>query len=352
MITKMHVENFRCFKDFSTELGPFNVLIGPNGSGKSSLLKAIEILRESVREPRGRKIPGFGLGFGDYNLWKPSASCALRFEIVAVGKKVKADVIVVGDTEKGFEAGECVDGEVPKPVSFSNGRRGIIEELATPIPVLDLSPEALKNTSELSEAPLFSSNGKGLPVLLNNIYGQDREAFLRLEDAFCDRFREYKRVLIAPQPGRKEGTVGLALFFKTSQGRDLPADVISDGAIRFLAFLTLEFIPSSPKTLLVEEPENGVHYERLKEIVGILRKLQTDKGTQVIMATHSPYLLDLVEPNEVLVFEKDNEGAAHCKRLSEFGDVEKLKGYFGTGEIWTEFPEKDIVFGKGKDAGK
>jgi len=34
MITSMHIENFKCFKDFDIELGPFNVLIGPNDTGK------------------------------------------------------------------------------------------------------------------------------------------------------------------------------------------------------------------------------------------------------------------------------------------------------------------------------
>ena len=235
-------------------------------------------------------------------------------------------------------------------VPFETAREEV-NELVHPVLSLDLSPEALKESSELREDSMFLGSGKGLPLLLNTIYGQDREAFLALEDTFCEAFPEYKRVLTWPSAA-KEGKVGLSLFFKTSGGRDLPAPVVSDGALRFLAYLALRFVSTPPKSLLVEEPENGVHLQRLKDIVAELRNLQTQKGTQIILTTHSPYFLDLVEPEEVFVFSKDEEGAAHAKRLSEFGEVEKLKEHFRTGEIWTEFDEHDIVFGKGKDADK
>jgi len=43
MITSMHIENFKCFKEFDIELGPFNVLIGPNDTGKTAFLQAVRL---------------------------------------------------------------------------------------------------------------------------------------------------------------------------------------------------------------------------------------------------------------------------------------------------------------------
>ncbi|MFB3892991.1 MAG: AAA family ATPase [Phycisphaerae bacterium] len=48
MITKMHIEQFKCFKRLDIEFGQFNVLIGPNDSGKSSLLQAIQLAPEQA----------------------------------------------------------------------------------------------------------------------------------------------------------------------------------------------------------------------------------------------------------------------------------------------------------------
>jgi predicted ATPase len=95
-----------------------------------------------------------------------------------------------------------------------------------------------------------------------------------------------------------------------------------------------------PGILLVEEPENGVHHASLKDIVGTLKQLTQEKGVQVILTTHSPYLLDHVEPQDVHVFRKDEEGAVHARRLSEYPDVQNLKKHFMTGEIWTGLNEE------------
>ncbi|HUT01607.1 MAG TPA: AAA family ATPase, partial [Phycisphaerae bacterium] len=48
MITSMHIENFKCFKAFDINLGPFNVLIGPNDSGKTSLLESVLLVSALV----------------------------------------------------------------------------------------------------------------------------------------------------------------------------------------------------------------------------------------------------------------------------------------------------------------
>jgi predicted ATP-dependent endonuclease of OLD family len=92
--------------------------------------------------------------------------------------------------------------------------------------------------------------------------------------------------------------------------------------------------------LLIEEPETGVHHASLKDIVETLKQLSTEKGVQVILTTHSPYLLDHVEAENVHVFTKDpEEGAVHAKRLSEFEDVADMKSHFMSGEIWSILAE-------------
>jgi len=54
-----------------------------------------------------------------------------------------------------------------------------------------------------------------------------------------------------------------------------------------------------------------------------------------------------VEPEEVRVFAKDEDGAVHAVELSKDPEVEDLKKHLMTGEIWTEFDEADIVARQG-----
>ena len=164
-----------------------------------------------------------------------------------------------------------------------------------------------------------------------------------MEKEFYKRFPYYKKLILD-----KKGS-HIVLKFLTRYGEKLSADGVSDGVILSLAFLALAHNPTPPNILLVEEPENGVHHASLKDIVGTLKKLTEEKGVQVILTTHSPYLLDLVEPEEVRVFTKDDEGAVHAKKMSEAPEVEDMKKHFMTGEIWSCLSEEGLV---GKAGGK
>jgi predicted ATPase len=133
------------------------------------------------------------------------------------------------------------------------------------------------------------------------------------------------------------------LEFPTPEGQVLPSANVSDGTVLYLAYLALCFRPNPPRILLIEEPENGVHHASLKEIVRVLRHVTQTKGVQVVLTTHSPYLLDLMEPEEVRVFTKDQKGAVHAKKLSDYEDVEDMKKHFMSGEIWTMLSKTEAI---------
>jgi hypothetical protein len=53
--------------------------------------------------------------------------------------------------------------------------------------------------------------------------------------------------------------------------------------------------------------------------------------------------LDLVQPEEVYIFSKDQEGAAHAQRMSELPDVKDMLKHFNPGEIWTNLLEPGLL---------
>ncbi|MBI5608238.1 MAG: ATP-binding protein, partial [Deltaproteobacteria bacterium] len=60
---------------------------------------------------------------------------------------------------------------------------------------------------------------------------------------------------------------------------------------------------------------------------------------QIVATTHSPYLLDLFEPDEVRVMALDAHGHAVCRNLAEAPDLDRLKQAYQTGEIWASIWE-------------
>jgi len=75
------------------------------------------------------------------------------------------------------------------------------------------------------------------------------------------------------------------------------------------------------RLLLIEEPETGIHARRAAVVVNLLRKLSEGVDglppTQVIVTTHSPYVLDFLKPEEVLLLRKDADGAAVASRMAD-----------------------------------
>jgi predicted ATPase len=129
------------------------------------------------------------------------------------------------------------------------------------------------------------------------------------------------------------------LYFKLRDTDQwVPASQVSDGVLLVLAYLAILYLPleKRPRVLLVEEPENGVHPKRLREVLGILRELIHEQShTQVVLTTHSPYALDLFSPEEVTLCTMQDNGEVKTTRLSERPIVTSQTDVFTLGEIWT-----------------
>lgn len=355
MITSVHIENFKCFKEFDIELGKFNVLIGPNGSGKTSFLQAIGLVAMVLEEEKQVLLPldwflvPLGLSPGPHLV--RTGGPGMRVVVTVKGKdeRLPCTMVVRSKDGKKFSIDDKArltpGGRVRLTESpLGEEERCHLREEVSNVGYYNLDPRVLKQPTKLSaEWATLKPNGEGLASLLNFLLGHDRTIFDRLEKAFCDRFPEYTGLIVGPHKLRESMDVGLALQFRTRNGQTLPAEAVSDGTMFSLAFLAVTHAPNPCKTLLIEEPEFGVHHASLKEIVTSLRALADREQVQVVLTTHSPYLLDCVEPEEVTVFRKDKDGAAHAARLSEYPDVEDLKKHFMTGEIWSGMDEDDIV---------
>jgi len=359
MITSMHIENFKCFKDFDIELGPFNVLIGPNDSGKTAFLQAVRMVsgvtpKEIISMESLSQRLGFWLSH--MSVWMQDPAAEIAIKAVARGGGMRSMAFSLRSRS---DAHVLADVDDPAEIAAQTGdwkarcHRKCIGEAGC----YRFDPEALRLPSLLKTE--MKTTGEGLATFIDDLNRlEDRSHFTELSEKFRERFPHYtviridKAEVMVPRDPVKPttGTIqriprdAFVLNFRTSRNGVISAQDVSDGLMVSLAFMAIGHSPHPPNILLIEEPENHVHHASLKDIVATLKQLSEDKGVQVILTTHSPYLLDQVEPEEVHVFHKDDEGAVHTARLSDHPEVEGLKKHFMTGEIWTGFEsDEDIV---------
>lgn len=211
--------------------------------------------------------------------------------------------------------------------------------------MLPTTGPAMESEGQSDDAgpPELASDGTGLSALIDYLLRHDRARFNALEDALRQRLPDLKDLTIStPQPAAR------ALTFRMKEGFELPVSRTSVGAQLLVFFLALSYHPSPPGIILLEEPENGVHPRRLEDVLRLLRDIT--KGmhcghpAQVILTTHSPYLLDHVnlDEDEVLVFRRNDDGSRTCEPVNR----ERLKVFlddFMLGEVWFNQKEEGLI---------
>lgn len=123
------------------------------------------------------------------------------------------------------------------------------------------------------------------------------------------------------------------LLLRYEDGLEAPSWVLSDGTLRMLALTLPAFLPPRPAVYMVEEPENGVHPKALEII---LRSLSSVPMAQMLLATHSPLVVQQCGSEPLLCFTRDESGVHITNGPSHPG----LKTWDGT-------PDLGLVFAAG-----
>jgi predicted ATPase len=115
---------------------------------------------------------------------------------------------------------------------------------------------------------------------------------------------------------------------------------LSDGTLRFICLAVLLLQPPAlqPDTILVDEPELGLHPYALNVLAGLLK--QASERKQLIVSTQSVELVNALEPEDVVVVDR-REGASVFERLSSSHLAEWLDEYT-LGELW----KRSIIGGR------
>jgi len=123
------------------------------------------------------------------------------------------------------------------------------------------------------------------------------------------------------------------LVLRYDNGLDVPSLLLSDGTLRMLALTLPAFLPAESALYMVEEPENGVHPKALEII---LRSLSAIPGGQILLATHSPLVVQQCGINPLLCFSRDKEGT-HIVPGPKHPVLKK----------WDGMPDLGVVFAAG-----
>ncbi len=364
-IDKITLKGFKSIRELvDFPLRNLNILIGANGAGKSNFVSFFTFLREAVE---GRLAPHvaakggaddhmflgpkvtkqihvhlqFGLSGYELSL-EPTLRAALVFadERICFDGDAKAPPVNVsigiGHYESKLKEQQkySPNGMVSRPIRDSILRWAVYH-------FNDTSDSArMRRLCSVRDHERLREDGENLGAYLLMLRDQHQGAYERIRDTvrlaapFFDDFQ------FRPKPSNGDEILHLEW---TQRGSDYPFLVtqLSDGTLRFIALATALWQPNPPATILLDEPELGLHPYALTLLAELIKKA-TEK-TQVIVSTQSAPLLDHFEAEDIIVVER-KEGASTFERLSSEKLQEWLKDY-SLGELW----QKNVIGGRPSD---
>ncbi|HSN98762.1 MAG TPA: AAA family ATPase, partial [Candidatus Nanopelagicales bacterium] len=125
---------------------------------------------------------------------------------------------------------------------------------------------------------------------------------------------------------------------------DVLAPLASEGTLLTIGLLTSLHAEPQPRLLLLDDVDQALHPRAQGELVAQLRRVLDERPElQIIATSHSPYLLDYLSPQEVLLTATKPDGSTACARLSEHPDLERWSDIAKTGELWSFVGEDWVI---------
>ena len=371
MITSAKFQNFKALRDVKIDFqSRMTVLVGPNGCGKTSIFQAIQLLTTLgtlEREARpyvhtvtkianqdkeiklsdwyGRKCLNhspakFSLsiigGSNDY-------SSSIEFDVAAntqtQNAKLKLDtqkdkwsgyLYKIDGTWQGRDSDEREDQDGYSVHETKHFDRAMFIRFVSSRMV---APQLVEQYP-----PHLQEDGSGLANVLMHLYSKYPSRFEQLQSAFCRVIRNAKAIRF--DKSAVEGTkfFGDVLLIDYDHIQGVAAKHLSSGTLYGLGILTAIFNPESPSVILLDDLDNGLHPKAQMELLDVLQEvLKEQPQLQIIATSHSPYILDRLEPNEVRILNLDEDGCTVCRSLEEAPEFDRWKESMTPGEFWSHF---------------
>lgn len=343
---RIQISGYKSIKDLDLALNQINIFIGANGSGKSNFLSFFEFLKNI------------------YN------------------RNLKEYVALKGGTDKFLHKGDKITSEITTRLFFpkTNGYSFTLKKgedsfiftneglwygknpyIENPIDIASLNSESKLRLSTLPRSEYISDYLHSL----EKYHFHDtsiNSPFYKESNIDNDKFRLYDKgqnIAAYLYTIANENKIVYNLIVKTIQGiapyfldfillPDQSGNIklrwqskysstiygvgdLSDGTIRFIALTVLFMQPNLPQTIIIDEPELGLHPAAIAKFSGIIKSAAA-KGCQIILATQSADLIGYFDAEDIVTVDQIS-GESIFNRLNSESLKDWLEDY-SIDDLW------------------
>lgn len=394
LLTEVTLRSFKAaYEPAPIALRPFNVIIGRNGSGKSTLLEALQwvdtALRRDVREALDRyrgirdvvnlrsqeAVPSFHLELSWRSREWTEELAPLRYLVQVQAHDnspiIARESLALEADEDAFSLIQTLSASSTRMITVDSldllnfaasdrlalallmgvrgksflGERSALQTFWSHAVFLRLSPSRLQEdafATRRSFEPLLDEEGHNLPALLNELNDEQRASLVAAISDILPGIRDVE--VSKPEHGRDTSVNYSLLEEMPYHGREgkkqfpIPAWMLSEGTRRITAILALLMRDPAPSLLCIEELENGLDPWTVKIILRYLQDA-ADRGTQVLLTTHSPWVLDDV-PMESILLVRRRGGDTQYEHFASLDEVKAFNASVPAGTRYVNLQQE------------
>ena len=359
-IYSVNIKNFKSIRDSGEILlKPINILIGPNGAGKSNFISYFEFLQKIATQQIQFYIAQNGRAdnFLYHGLTNPAP---LSGSILFLNKNHYYTFTMVQNKNSGLVfskdmfdnsvAGSAQNYDVQKNDPYVESE---IFDNSTPQSVF------FRKTFERFSIFHFQDTGFTSPMrhpcntrdyayLRNN--GGNIAAFLyRLQEASPKEFNLIVKIIqsVAPfinrfllKPDEINPQQIFLRWYENGSDKEFFAHNLSDGTLRFICLAVLLLQPEPPETIIIDEPELGLHPFAINLLAAMIKTASVK--SQVIISTQSVSLMNEFEPDDIIVVEREDNQTVFKRQNAK--SLQTWLEDYSVGELW----EMNILGGRPK----
>lgn len=353
MLQNIKIEGYKSIKKLDLILSPINILIGSNGVGKSNFISFFKLVNNIYEQ----RLQQYSLKSGIDNLLHYGRRNTAEIKgYLDFGNNAYEFNLLPSDDGTFFIGREDSILNYHTPYSRTNYNANIKESFIKDKERLrdkylseqlesykiyhfhDTSSSApLRSFANLNDNRILREEGENLPAFLYYLQEKHPKHFKIIEMVIQSVFPFFDRFDLAPLLLDKN-KIEIEWYEKEHPEHPFYARHLSDGTLRFIALATLFLQPVLPKTIILDEPELGLHPFAISKLAGMIKKASVQ--SQIIVATQSVNFVNEFSADDIIVANRDNNQTVF-KRQSE----ESLKTWledYSIGELW----EKNVIGGR------
>ena len=385
MLKKLRIKNFKGIKDLTIRFTPLTMLIGENSCGKSTVLQALDFLCNVATRDVDEYLKDRGWSFDEIKSQFASKSDYVEF--VAVFEIDGESIIwqfAINEQNDSWDIEEQISSEKANTYYLSFGMSA--EDYPINFSEFNMASSALKLLAVEGQLTLYECEEKYSPYLYSlKKFLVNSNSFELLSphrmlshqsrgkvkdmgkggeklSAYIHAMSSSKKSLLSKTVSefigydvkistsmKVHGWVEMFIEEKWAGSTvKIKKKYISEGLLRIIAFavIVIDLKPTFQEykeLVMFDEIEDGINPNLAEKLIKSFKKTTCDSKKQIIVTSHSPVMVNYLEPEEVVYMWREETGKIRAKSLFSTVGMQETLDCFNPGEVWLNYSKAEIL---------